>query len=272
MQLKGRVAVITGAATGIGRALAVRFEREQALLAVADVDGAGVRKTAAEIGALAIEADVSRESDVSRIVESTIRHYGKVDIFCSNAGILVEGGPETPDREWHRMFGVNVMAHVYAARAALPGMLARGEGYLLETVSAAGLLTQIGSAPYAVTKHAALAFAEWLAMTYGDQGIRVSAICPQGVRTAMLLDSDTGPAQFLSAAAITPEQVADAVIEGMESERFLILPHPEVAEYFRRKAADYDRWLRGMRRLQASVLSAKGGRTAPGRFQLYRED
>ena len=253
MRITGKVVVVTGGANGIGRALAHRFSRERAMVVVADIDGAAVMRTAAEIGALPIEADVSRESGVAQVVETALRGYGRVDVFCSNAGIMVEGGPETPDRDWHRIFGINVMAHVYAARAVLPAMLARGEGYLLQTVSAAGLLTQIGSAPYAVTKHAALAFAEWLSITYGDQGIRVSAICPQGVHTAMLLDSTSGPARFLTATAVSPEQVADAVIEGMGAERFLILPHPEVAEHFRRKAGDYDRWLRGMRRKLSAI-------------------
>lgn len=255
MRVTGRVVVVTGAANGIGRSLALRFHSEGAQVAVVDVDGEAASRTAAGIGGSAFEADVSRESDVIGVVEAIVNRFGLVDVFCSNAGIMVEGGPETPDQDWHRIFAVNVMAHVYAARAALPGMLARGEGYLLQTVSAAGLLTQIGSAPYAVTKHAALAFAEWLSVTYGDRGIRVSAICPQGVRTTMLLDSASPPARFLLDTAVTPEQVADAVIEGMEAERFLILPHPEVAEYFRRKADDYDRWLRGMRRLEAGLRS-----------------
>jgi NAD(P)-dependent dehydrogenase (short-subunit alcohol dehydrogenase family) len=170
-------------------------------------------------------------------------------LFCSNAGIAEDGGDGASDDAWRRSWDVNVMAHVFAARAVLPGMLERERGYLLQTVSAAGLLTQIGSAPYAVTKHAALAFAEWLAMTYGDRGITVSALCPQGVRTPMLEAAESGVAALLRETALEPEQVAEEVVRGLESERFLILPHPEVAEYFRRKAADYDRWLRGMRRL-----------------------
>jgi NAD(P)-dependent dehydrogenase (short-subunit alcohol dehydrogenase family) len=190
-------------------------------------------------------------------VEAVTREFGRIDVFCSNAGIMVEGGEEVPDEDWRRILGVNVMAHVYAARAVLPQMLERGEGYLLQTISAAGLLSQIGSAPYSVTKHAALAFAEWLSITYGDRGIRVSAVCPQGVQTAMLRGSTGGPAQFLAGGAISPEQVAEAAVQGIEREQFLILPHPEVAEYFRRKASDYDRWLRGMRRLQANVLPLK---------------
>ncbi len=259
MELKGRVAVITGAASGIGRALARRFRRDGALLALADTDGAGLEAVSQPLGALAVPTDVSRESDVARLVDAALSAYGRIDVFCSNAGIMVEGGAETPDAAWQRIMGVNVMSHIYAARAVLPHMLERGEGYLLQTVSAAGLLSQIGSAPYSVTKHAALAFAEWLSITYGGKGIRVSAICPQGVRTAMLEGADSATAQFLSTTAITPEQVADAAVQGMADERFLILPHPEVAEYFRRKAADYDRWIRGMRRLQDSLAEQTPG-------------
>jgi NAD(P)-dependent dehydrogenase (short-subunit alcohol dehydrogenase family) len=254
MQLSGKVCVVTGGANGIGRALAMRLAGEQAIVTVADCDAEGASATARDIDGIAVTADVSQESDVKRLADSVTKSHGRIDLFCSNAGIMVEGGEQTLDADWQRIFGVNVMAHIYAARAVLPQMLERGEGYLLQTVSAAGLLSQIGSAPYAVTKHAALAFAEWLSITYGDRGIRVSAICPQGVRTAMLLGSDTGAAHFLADTAVTPEQVADAAIEGIHDERFLILPHPEVAEYFRRKATDYDRWLRGMRRLQATVL------------------
>ncbi len=175
-------------------------------------------------------------------------------MLCSNAGIFIDGGPEVPDDEWAKIRGVNVMAHVYAARAVLPAMVARGEGYLLQTVSAAGLLTSIGSALYAVTKHAALGLAEWISIHYGDKGIKVSALCPQGVRTDMLMRD---PNNFLVEGSVSTEQVADAVIEGLGDERFLILPHPEVAEYFRRKATDYDRWLRGMRRLQGEVSAKK---------------
>jgi NAD(P)-dependent dehydrogenase (short-subunit alcohol dehydrogenase family) len=200
---------------------------------------------------------VDEESDVAAIVDEILKKHGRIDLFCSNAGIGVAGGEEVNDREWQRIWEVNVMAHVYAARAVLPSMLARREGYLLQTVSAAGLLTQIGSAPYAVTKHAALAFAEWLAVTYGDQGLKVSALCPQGVRTRMLEEADFGNGEFLKEGALEPEQVAEAVVKGLRAENFLILPHPEVAEYFRRKAGDCDRWLRGMRKLQASVQSAK---------------
>jgi NAD(P)-dependent dehydrogenase (short-subunit alcohol dehydrogenase family) len=199
-------------------------------------------------------ADVAVEVDVARVVQSTLARYGRIDLFCSNAGIGGgDGGLDNDSGRWQDFWQVNVMAHVYAARAVLPSMLAAGGGYLLHTASAAGLLTQIGSAPYAVTKHAAVAFAEWLAITYGDRGIKVSCLCPQGVRTPMLEAASAAARSLLGDSAIEPETVADAVIRGLEAESFLILPHPEVAEYFTRKASDYDRWLRGMRRLQARL-------------------
>jgi len=209
-----------------------------------------------EAGSLFIRTNVAVDAEVVRLVREVTGTYGPIDLFCSNAGIGVQGGAETPDAEWQRIWEINVMAHVWAARALLPGMLARGSGYLLQTVSAAGLLTQIGSAPYAVTKHAALALAEWLAVTYGDQGIKVSCLCPQGADTRMLRNAEFGGGAFLRETAIAPETVAEAVVAGLAEEKFLILPHPEVAEYFRRKAADYDRWLRGMRRLRASEAGA----------------
>lgn len=257
MKLAGKVAVVTGGANGIGRALCRRFAAEGARgVVVADVDGGRAAQVAADVGGLALTADVAHEPDVQRLVRTTIDTFGALDLFCSNAGIVIEGGMEVPADEWRRIWDVNVMAHVWAARAVVPAMLERGGGYLLQTVSAAGLLTAIESAPYAVTKHAALGFAEWLAITYGDAGLKVSCICPQGVRTNMLLGDDGSRESYLLAGAIEPEQVAEAAVRGLEAEQFLILPHPEVAEYFRRKATDYDRWLRGMRRLRASVSGA----------------
>jgi NAD(P)-dependent dehydrogenase (short-subunit alcohol dehydrogenase family) len=253
MELRGRAVVVTGGANGIGRALARRFAKDGARVIVSDIDKAGAELVAAEIGGPAVRADVAHEADVRALVEFAIAQFGAIDLFCSNAGIMIEGGEQVANTDWQRIMSVNVMAHIYAARAVLPAMLERGEGYFLQTVSAAGLLTQIGSAPYSVSKHAALAFAEWLAVTYGDRGIRVSALCPQGVRTNMLLGAESGEGAFLLAGALEPEFVADEVVKGIREEKFLILPHPEVAEYFRRKANDYDRWLRGMRRLQASV-------------------
>ena len=206
MKLRDKVAVVTGGASGIGRALCRRFAAEGARgVVVADVDAAGATTVAEEIRGLAVRADVSREDDVIELIKRATAAYGAIDLFCSNAGIALEGGVETPDNDWQRIWDVNVMAHVYAARAVLPGMLARGGGYLLQTASAAGLLTQIGSAPYAVTKHAAVAFAEWLAITYGDRGIRVSCLCPQGVRTNMLAEAESGTGRFLLEGALEPE-------------------------------------------------------------------
>jgi NAD(P)-dependent dehydrogenase (short-subunit alcohol dehydrogenase family) len=255
MIVRDKVVVVTGAAKGIGEALAKRFHSEGARAVVAaDLDAEGAEKVAAETGAFAMRVDVGRESDIQALVSETIKRYGQIDLFCSNAGIFIPGGIDAPDADWLKMRDVHLLAHVYAARAVLPGMLARGDGYLLQTVSAAGLLTSLESVMYAVTKHAALGLAEWLSMTYGDRGIKVSALCPQGVRTDMLMQD---PNNFLVAGSVSVEQVADSVIEGLAAERFLILPHPEVAEYFRRKAADPDRWLKGMRRLRAEVMANK---------------
>jgi len=255
MQLTGKVVVVTGGGNGIGRALCRRFAAAGAkAIVVADVNGTTAAQVAGELGGTAITADVSREADVVRLVQQTIAQHGGIDLFCSNAGIAVNGDENTPDAEWARCWDVNVMAHVYAARAVVPHMLGRGGGYLLQTVSAAGLLSHPQSASYAVTKHASLAFAEWLSMTYGDRGIMVSALCPQGVRTDMLrrAEAEGTRRSFLVDSALEPEQVADAVVQGLDAERFLILPHPEVAEFIRRRAGDHDRWLRGMRRLQRS--------------------
>ena len=255
MKLADKIVVVTGGGNGIGRALCERFAAERAkAVIVADVDGDAARQVAGQIGGQAIETDVSREADVARLVAQVLEQHGAIDLFCSNAGIAVDGDENTPTAEWERCWDVNVMAHVYAARAVLPGMLARGEGYLLQTVSAAGLLTHPQSATYAVTKHASLAFAEWIAIAYGDRGIKVSALCPQGVRTDMLRRATTGGRTFLVDSALEPGQVADEVVKGLEAEGFLILPHPEVAEYVRRRATDHDRWLRGMRRLRAQTL------------------
>lgn len=260
MKLEGKVAVVTGAATGIGKALAERFAREQArAVVVSDIDGDGAESVAAAIGGVAFHTDVAQESDIRQLVDATTERFGRIDLFCSNAGILVPGGAETPDETWQRTLAVNVMAHVYAARAVLPQMLARGQGYLLHTVSAAGLLSQIGSATYSVSKHAAVAFAEWLAITHGAQGIKVSCLCPQGVRTNMLLGEHGNGTSFLLEGSISAEEVAEAAVQGIAAERFLILPHPEVLEYFRRKASDCDRWIGGMQRLQAKIQAEQKG-------------
>lgn len=258
MQLKDKVVVVTGGGNGIGRALCRRFAAEGArAVIVADIQAAAAEQVAKEIGGKAVAANVTREAEVVSLVGKVIKEFSVIDLFCSNAGVGVQGGVEAADQEWSRSWDVNVMAHVYAARAVLPHMLARREGYLLQTVSAAGLLTQLGSAPYAVTKHAALGLAEWIAVTHGDQGIKVSALCPQGVRTDMLKRAEFGGGAFLLEGALEPEQVAEEVVKGLAEERFLILPHPEVAEFFRRKATDYERWLRGMRRLQANTQILK---------------
>ncbi len=259
MQLKDRVVVVTGGASGIGKALCLRFAREGARgVVVADLDADGARAVADQAGGLAVPVDVAVEADVQRLVDQAVRHYGRVDVFCSNAGIMVRKDEHASNAEWQKIWDVNVMAHVYAARAVLPGMLERGEGYLVQTASAAGLLSQLNSAPYAVTKHAAVGFAEWLAINYGERGIRVSCLCPQGVRTRMLLGEDGRRASFLAAGAVSSEQVAEDVVRGMQAERFLILPHPEVLDYLRRKTGDYDRWLRGMQRLRAKVEAEFG--------------
>ena len=257
MKLAGKVAVITGGGNGIGRALCQRFSAEGTRgIVVADIDEARASDVAREVGGVAVAIDVAQEADMHRLVEVATRAYGTIDLFCSNAGIVIEGGIEVAAAEWQRIWEINVMAHVWAARAVVPEMVKRGGGYLLQTVSAAGLLTAIESAPYSVTKHAALGFAEWLSITYGQSGLKVSCICPQGVRTKMLLGDSGDRDSYLLAGAIEPEQVAEAAVLGIDEERFLILPHAQVAEYFQRKASDYDRWLRGMRRLRTSALGA----------------
>ena len=257
MEVADRIVVVTGGARGIGRALARRFASAGAeIVVVADVDGDAAWSVAREIGGMAIRCDVAREAEVAQLVEKVQIAKGRIDIFCSNAGIGVGGGPEARDADWQRIWDVNVMAHVYVARHVLPGMLARKEGYLVGTVSAAGLLNHMFAAPYGVTKAAALSFFEWLSIAHGDEGIRVSCLCPQGVKTDMLAAERRHGLDFLTATALEPEQVAEVVLQGIRDEKFLILPHPEVAEYFSRKANDYDRWLKGMRRLRANIEAA----------------
>ena len=248
MKLQDRIIVVTGAASGIGRALAQRFAAEGARLVVcADRDEPGARATADSFGGVAMRVDVSKEAEIRDLIETVESEHGPIDLFCSNAGIGVGGGAETPDADWQRIWDINVMAHVWAARHLVPRMAARGGGYLLNTSSAAGLLSQIGSAPYAVTKHAAVGLAEWLAITHGDQGIKVSVLCPQAVRTAMTAGNPDGVASIDG--MMEPDVLADSVVKGIEAEEFLILPHPEVLTYMRNKTNDYGRWIGGMRKL-----------------------
>jgi NAD(P)-dependent dehydrogenase (short-subunit alcohol dehydrogenase family) len=248
MELKNKIIVVTGAASGIGKAMAERFHREEAKLVVcSDLNGAGARAVAAAVKGVAFETNVAREADIQHLIETVEREYGPIDLFCSNAGIGVRGGAEASNDAWQRIWDINVMAHVWAARHLVPRMIARGGGYLLNTASAAGLLSQIGSAPYAVTKHAAVGLAEWLAITHGDQGIKVSVLCPQAVRTAMTAENPDGVASIDG--MMEPDVVAEACVRAIEAEDFLILPHPEVLEYMRRKTGDYNRWIAGMRKL-----------------------
>jgi NAD(P)-dependent dehydrogenase (short-subunit alcohol dehydrogenase family) len=256
MEVADRVVVVTGGARGIGRALARELAARGAeTVVVADIDADGALAVAQEIGGVAITCDVSREEQIAELVKQVMTTKGRIDIFCSNAGIAVGGGPDASTSDWQRIWEVNLMSHVFVARHVLPGMLNRKEGYLLGTVSAAGLLNHVLAAPYGVTKAAALSLFEWLAIAHGDDGIRVSCLCPQGVKTDMLAAEKRLGLEFLTAGALEPEQVADIVVEGIRNERFLILPHPEVAQYFNRKAQDYDRWLKGMRRLRTNIIA-----------------
>jgi len=254
MELSNAVVVVTGGASGIGRSLCHAFAGTGCSVAVVDLNGDGAALVAEEIGGIAIECDVSVEVDIARVVAETEAAFGPIDVFCSNAGIGFAGDPWTADDDWDRIWRVNVMAHIYAARAVLPSMRERKQGYLVQTSSAAGLLTQLGSAPYAVTKHAAVSFAEYLAVTYRRDGIRVSVLAPQAVDTAMI----TGEASPLFDVAavdglMDPDTVAQITLKAIAEERFLILPHPEVERYIQRKAGDYDRWIQGMARLQDEV-------------------
>ena len=251
MEVRDKVVVVTGAANGIGRALAKRFSEEGAgKIIIADLDEQGLKRVETETGAESFKTNVASEADIKQLINSCERKYGGIDLLCNNAGIGVNGGPEVPNEDWQKIWEINVMAHVYAARAAIPGMLRRGSGYILNTASAAGLLSQIGSAPYAVTKHAAVSFAEWLAITYGDRGLKVSVLCPQAVRTAMTADDPDGVASVDG--MIEPEQVSEAVVTTLKNESFLVLPHPKVLDYIKRKSGDYDRWIEGMKKLQSS--------------------
>jgi len=269
MKVQGKVAVVTGAAGGIGEAVGARLVADGARVVFADLDKRRVQVTAEKVAAqfpgraVAFAGDISSEATTRALIERAADAFGPVDIFHANAAVGGLGGLDSADELWERAWQVNTMAHVRAARLLIDGWVERGEGYFISTASAAGLLTQLGAAPYTLTKHAAVAFAEWLSITYGDRGVRVSCVCPQAVDTQMLADAHATGAQAaggaraieVSGAVVTPEQVADAVADGIEQERFLILPHPEVSEYVRRKALDHDRWLAGMRRLQARVTA-----------------
>ncbi len=247
MHLRDKTVVITGAASGIGAGLAKRFAHEGACVVCADIDLAGARSIAEKIGGHAFGCDVSNEDDTRALIETVENQIAPIDLFCANAGILSLGGLEVLDAEWHRVWQVNVMSHVWTARHLLPRMVARGGGYLMTTASAAGLLNQPGAAPYGVTKHAAVGFAEWVALTYGDQGIRVSVLCPQAVRSEMIRGHEASVASIDG--ILEPDDVAAACVEALAEERFLILPHPQVLDYMRQKSDDYDRWISGMIRL-----------------------
>lgn len=293
MELQDQVVVVTGSASGIGRALALATSRAGAAgVVIADLDTKGAAAVAAEIEAAggkahAVRCDVSDEADVRALVAAAEERFGPVDVFCANAGVLTTGGVEAPDEIWDRAWGINVKSHVYAARAVLPGMVERGHGYLVHTASAAGLLMQLGAAPYTVSKHAIVALAEYLSVTYYDAGIRVSCLCPQAVATnlgatsrAVLAGREpesppatTAPNEITGAprvrgtasgdGVVTPDRCAELVIEAMRDERFLVLPHPEVEQYEQRRAGDRERWLRGMRRAW-SQMSGFTRRSAGG--------
>src|SRR3954462_1091495 len=251
--LEGLRAVLTGAGSGIGAALARRLAAGGARVVVNDLDADKTHEVAASVGGFAAPGDAAGDEGCAALVRAAREAYGGVDLFCANAGVGVGGGPEAPDHDWELAWQVNVMAHVHAARHVLPEWLERGRGHFVATVSAAGLLTMPGAAPYAVTKHAALAFAEWMAITYGDRGVRVQALCPQGVRTPMLAASGDVGRVVLEPTAIEPEQVADVTVDALESGPFLVLPPPEVAHHYAGRAADPDAWQASMRHLQAKL-------------------
>lgn len=257
MELKDKITVVTGGASGIGEALCKRFHEEGAkAVVVVDRDEEGAKRVAESIGGVAMVADVANEADIQRVVADTESQIGPIDLFCSNAGIGVPDvshAASASNEDWENIWQINVMAHIYAARAVLPGMIERGDGYLLNTASAAGLLSQIGSAPYSVTKHAAVGFAESLAITHGDDGIKVSIICPQAVRSKMTEGTGEGGSAG-GDGMLEPEELAETTIQGIRDEIFLILPHPVVKTYMERKVSDYDRWIGGMRRWRKNFV------------------
>jgi len=251
MDLNNRVAVITGAASGIGAATARAFAKQGAKVVVVDVNASGARAVAKEVGGLAIACNVANEADINALVAQTQQELGPIDVFFNNAGVATGGDPlTTPIHVWNDQWQINLMSHVYAIRAVLPGMLERGEGYLLHTASMAGILTSQGNLTYAVTKHAVVGLAEWLAITYHDQGIRVSLLAPLGVRTPMLGDTNSAFARNAAGPIKEPAEVADMVVDAIKAERFLILTDPIAQKWMNNKSADLERWLTGMRRLQ----------------------
>ena len=258
MNLDGKVSVITGAASGIGAACARAFAAHGAKVVLVDVNADGARKVASEIGGLAIPCDIASEAPIQAMVAETERRLGPIDVFFSNAGVATGGDPlTTPIRVWDAQWQINVMSHVYAIRAVLPGMLARGSGYLLHTASMAGILTSSGNLTYAVTKHAVVGLAEWMAVTYHDKGIRVSLLAPLGVRTPMLGDVDSAFARNAAGPIKEPEEVAQQVVDAIAAERFLILTDPIAQKWMNNKTADLERWLGGMRRLQKTLESGR---------------
>lgn len=253
MNVRGSGTVVTGGGGGIGRAIARKLAAAGARVVVNDRDPAAAEAVATEIGGWAAPADVSTAGGIGRLIAAAREHVGEIEIYCSNAGVAAGTGEDSPEEIWQRSWDVNVMAHVRASRALIPGWLARGRGRFVVTASAAGLLTMLGTAPYSVTKHAAVGYAEWLAATYGHRGLQVHCICPQGVRTSMLSGSGRAGDVVLQQTAIEPEAVADALLDGMTDGRFLILPHPEVAGYYTLRASDTDKWLHGMNHLQQRI-------------------
>ena len=254
MELKDKIIVVTGAASGIGRAMAIRFKAEGAKQVVAvDINIDGAEATAELIGGVAMSADVSKEEDIQRVIEATEDTIGPIDLFCSNAGVGMAESINSANKEWQMSWDINVMSHVYASRHLLPRMISRGGGYFLNTSSAAGLLNQIGGAAYGVTKHAAVGFGEWLAIHHQHEGIKVSMLCPQAVRTPMTDNDNDATAAAASNGMIEPEELCDTVVEGLRSETFMILPHPVVLDYMRNKTSNYDRWIGGMNKLMKKI-------------------
>ncbi|WP_035850769.1 SDR family oxidoreductase [Kitasatospora azatica] len=252
--MTGPRVVVTGAGRGIGAALAAAFIADGASVVVNDLDTQAARETAARLGAVAVPGDAASREGVAALIEAARAELGGIDVFCANAGVAPGGGADAPEALWAAAWEVNVMAHVRAAELLLPEWLERGEGRFIATVSAAGLLTMLGSAPYSVSKHAALAFAEWLSATYRHRGIRVHALCPQGVRTQILEESGELGKALMAATALEPEQVAADVLQAIAEERFMILPHPEVARFYAARAGDPDHWLDAMNHLQRKFV------------------